>query len=757
MRWLELMLHADRVVSDAPGRTVPIQVGRLLGKYRIVRELGRGGMGVVYLAEDTSLGRPVALKMLYPALAMDEEFIDRFRTEARYVAAWAHPGIVRIHSFEEIEGHATIDMEFIDGEPLSGLMLREVMTPHRVVALLRSVVEALAECHAEGIVHRDVKPGNILVGKNGRVLLTDFGLAKAYAHHLESKVHGTSSSGFFLGTPRYAPPEAWDSGECTPAWDVYSLGMVLYESMTGRPAYNGSTPLEIMRQMVAAAPRPIGELVPDISEPLGALVDDLLNRDPALRPADAGVALERLRRVPEYDAQGIESDATVHIPKQRRRAWRPQVRRFPSAKKLFQGVLAGVLVLACAAVGVWYGVFGREGGAVISGAVAGIDSQEGFARTRLLSAEELLAVPQRAKSAGRSFYDVRFLEKDSGLDALWMIVPGEAGGDDTVVAATERGIYRLVLKNSAEDSFEISGDLAEYSEPSGQYCHEARVEGRGRWVPRGESMSFQLELTDISDNTVRRLAAMGTRSKEPRSDTQFLYEVEESPTAMPLVYLELLPKDREWARRFEALLPAVSGGRLQVPCLTEDRAFTMDGHLEEDVWQRAYYGASGRIGLSSGRPETAGAKLFAVATPKGLYLAFRLAGKHGGPIGLQLGVMPQLGIPAKSSALALAVWQPDAPPETRLMVDNHEAPWECDWQYACAADGDNWNAEVLIPSASLRDMALPRPGHAWRMNATLVDWETPAQLRPICQWGYPNFEDVLHGMIVQFVNAGAQP
>jgi predicted Ser/Thr protein kinase len=752
------MVMSDTVVMlDAPGRPAPIQCGRSFGKYRIVRELGRGGMGVVYLAEDTSLGRMVALKSLYPALAMDAEFIERFRAEARYVAAWAHPGIVRIHSFEEIEGHATIDMEYVDGDPLSELMLHEVMTPHLVVSLIRSVVQALAECHAEGIVHRDVKPANILVGRNGRVLLTDFGLAKAYAHHLESMVRSTSSSGFFLGTPHYAPPEAWGSGVATPAWDVYSLGMVMYESMSGRLVYDGSTPLEIMRQMVSAPPKPICELVPKISESLGALVDDLLNRDPTLRPADAGAVLERLRRVPEYDLRGIDPNSTVHIPKHRRKWWRQTARHVPRPRGFVKGAVTGALVLACAVAAVWYELLGKPDGDVLQGRAAGVASQEGLGRTHLLSADEMLALPQRAKSAGRSFFDVRFLEKDSGLDALWMLVPGETVGDETIVAVTDRGIYRLSMKTNAEDAFDISGDVAEYAQPSGQYCREARVQGKGRWVPRGVSMSFQLELTDTSDNTLRRLAAMGTRSSKEACDTRFLYELEESPTAMPLLYLELLPKNREWARKFEALLPAVFGARLQVPCLAGDTPIAVDGNLNEAAWQRAYYAADGRIGACFARPETVSAKLLAVATSKGLYLAFRLPGKNRNPIGLQLGVMPSISIPAKSSAQALAVWQPGTSPETRLMVEDHDTPWNCDWQWAFASDAGLWTAEVLIPSASLRDMAMPRPGNVWRLNASLVACDTAAQLRPVCQWGYPDFDDVLHGMIVQFVSGDSQP
>ncbi len=746
------------VMVEHPTKMKPLQCGQTLGKYRILGELGRGGMGVVYLAEDTSLGRSVALKTLYPALAMDEEFIERFRAEARYVATQSHPGIVRIHSFEEIEGRATIDMEFIDGEALSSLILREVMTPHLVVSLVRSVVEALAECHAEGIVHRDVKPGNILVSKNGRALLTDFGLAKAYAHHLESKVHSTSSSGFFLGTPRYAPPEAWDSGAATPAWDVYSLGMVMYEALSGRLAYDGSTPLEIMRQMVAEPPRPIRELVPNVSEPLAALVDDLLDRDPARRPADAGAVLERLRSVPEFDSRDIESNSTVIMPKRARKWWRAAARRIARPRRLAKIAAAVALVLACAIAAVWYGeTNGLPGNFVRRGKTAGVASQESIARSRLFSAPEMLALPRRAQTTGCSFFEVSFLEKDSDLDALWMVIPDESGGDSTIIALANSGLYRLSMKTNAEDAFQISGDMAGYAEPSGLYCREATVQGKGRWVPRGESLSFQMDLTNISDNTVRRLVGMGTRSKKVVCDTQFLHVLEESPLATPLLYLELLPKNREWARRCEELLPAVSGARFEVPCLAADAPIVVDGRLDEAVWQRAYYASNKRVGVSSARPERSGAKMMAVDSPSGLYIAFKISKKSEEPVGLQLGILPRIGIPASSSAQALAAWHPGASPETRLMVEDHEAPWDCDWQCAFASDGELWTAEVFIPAASLKDSAAPRPGNVWRMNAALATWDTPGQARPVAQWGYPDFDEVLHGMIVQFVSADSQP
>lgn len=184
-----------------------------VGKYRILRELGRGGMGVVYLAEDTRLQREVALKLLHPALTLDRGFVDRFATEARAIAALTHPGIVRVHAFEEVDGCHLIDMEYVDGRSLDQVIARGPVSGKDTLNIIARVLEALAACHARGMVHRDIKPSNILIGYDGRILLSDFGLAMSFA--LASTSGATSSC--FIGTPKYAPPESWDRVLPSPA------------------------------------------------------------------------------------------------------------------------------------------------------------------------------------------------------------------------------------------------------------------------------------------------------------------------------------------------------------------------------------------------------------------------------------------------------------------------------------------------------------------------------------------------------------
>lgn len=283
--------------------------GHLVGKYRLLRELGRGGMGVVYLAEDARLLRKVALKVLHPALTLDSAFVARFESEAQAIATLTHPGIVRIHAFEEVDGSHLIDMEFIDGRSLDLIVERGLVGHSDAMDIIARVLEALAACHARGLVHRDIKPSNILIAYDGRVLLSDFGLARSCA--MASVSAATSSC--FIGTPKYAPPESWDRATPTPAGDVYSAGLVMLELLSGRTPFDGDSPLEIMRKTIASLDVPVREFLPDASEALVSLMEDMLRVVPGDRPADAGVAYERLQETPEFAALPKGGAQTMQI------------------------------------------------------------------------------------------------------------------------------------------------------------------------------------------------------------------------------------------------------------------------------------------------------------------------------------------------------------------------------------------------------------------------------------------------------------
>lgn len=232
-----------------------------LGKYRILKEIGRGRFSVVYQAVDTSLkDRPVALKVLHPQLLVDPVFIRRFHQEAGVAANLRHPNIAIIYEIGEIEGNHFMAMEFVEGRGLDAIISQEGPLPlDRVVKIAAQIASALDYAHGQGIIHRDVKSGNIILGPDDRAVLTDFGLVKAG--------EGTvlTSLGQTLGTPEYMSPEQAEGKEVDWRSDLYSLGVVIYEMCTGRVPFRGPTPSSVHYQHVNKEPPRPSELNPDLT------------------------------------------------------------------------------------------------------------------------------------------------------------------------------------------------------------------------------------------------------------------------------------------------------------------------------------------------------------------------------------------------------------------------------------------------------------------------------------------------------------
>lgn len=262
--------------------TVPAEV--LGGRYRLEERLAVGGMGEVWRARDELLGRAVAVKLLRTEYADDPEFLARFRTEARHTAALSSPGIASIYDYGEVNEQgvpaAYLVMELVDGEPLSDLLAREGrLSPARTMDVVGQVALALQVAHDAGIVHRDVKPGNLMLRPDGVVKVTDFGIARAM------DAAAQTSSGVLAGTAYYVSPEQVEGRPLTPASDLYALGAVAFECLAGHRPFEGDTPLEVSRAHVQ---QPTPELPDDVSPAVRALVSAALAKDPAARPASAG-------------------------------------------------------------------------------------------------------------------------------------------------------------------------------------------------------------------------------------------------------------------------------------------------------------------------------------------------------------------------------------------------------------------------------------------------------------------------------------
>ena len=254
-----------------------LEPGSSLGSYRIESELGRGGMATVYKAYQPSLARNVAIKVLPEYFAHEPGFLERFQQEAIAVANLRHPNIPVVHDYGEQAGITYIVSEYIDGGTLTD-HLGKPLPAGDVIKLLRPVAAALDHAHAKGVLHRDVKPSNVLLERDGTPMLADFGLAKM----LSSDQTSLTRTGTILGTPAYMAPEQCEGQELTPAVDVYALGVVAYEMLTGRQPFVGTTPIAVMLAQVKDPLPPPHTLNPDIAQ----RVEDVLLKALAKHPAD---------------------------------------------------------------------------------------------------------------------------------------------------------------------------------------------------------------------------------------------------------------------------------------------------------------------------------------------------------------------------------------------------------------------------------------------------------------------------------------
>lgn len=267
-----------------------MQTKDVLGtRYRLDQRIAVGGMGDVWAARDELLGRQVALKLLHPNLAADEGFRRRFRAEAKAVARLSHPGIVAVYDYGEDPEAAYLAMELVDGEPLSALLRRRGrLGPAETMSLVAQTAEALAAAHAEGLVHRDVKPANLMLRSDGRVKVTDFGIVRA------ADTATLTGDGTVFGTVAYMSPEQVRGERATAASDLYSLGVVAYECLSGERPYNGGKSIAVA---LAHLHDPVPPLPTDVPIGVRQLVQRMLHKDPGARPASALAVAETARRL----------------------------------------------------------------------------------------------------------------------------------------------------------------------------------------------------------------------------------------------------------------------------------------------------------------------------------------------------------------------------------------------------------------------------------------------------------------------------
>ncbi|HEV3435783.1 MAG TPA: serine/threonine-protein kinase [Gemmata sp.] len=315
---------ASKTQGQAPAKTIapvtdpslPDLTGRTLGDYQILRRLGVGGMGQVYLARQLSLKREVALKLLRDELNKNPTALMRFQAEAEAVAKLNHPNIVHIHQMGEVEGLRFMALEYVEGRNLRDHLARKGPPDLPItLSIIRQVVLAIQQAHEYGIVHRDIKPENILITRKVEVKVTDFGLSRYFAG--ETPALNLTQSGITLGTPLYMSPEQVQGHAVDHRSDIYSLGVTCYHLLAGEPPFRGATAFDVALKHVQDQPQPLGELCPDLPADLCGMIHKMMAKNPNDRYASAREILRDLAKVRDglsLSGGGPNTGARLQIP-----------------------------------------------------------------------------------------------------------------------------------------------------------------------------------------------------------------------------------------------------------------------------------------------------------------------------------------------------------------------------------------------------------------------------------------------------------
>lgn len=290
-----------------PERTIDNKPSHI-GKYRIMELIGEGAMGVVYRAEDSVLDRTVAIKVMSASIARQEDLRKRFLREGEAAGSLQHPNVVAVYDLGEVDGHLFIAMEFAHGVDLERLIeLQEPLTLQAKLDIIADVLAGLSYAHDRGIVHRDIKPDNIRVGNDGRAKIMDFGIA-----HLASST--MTRTGVVLGTPSYMSPEQVRGAKSTAATDVFAVGAVLYQMLTGNKPFDAPTLQGLFHMIVSEMPRPIAETCPDLPPTLQRIVTKALAKDPNARFINARDMANELSLV-QARLNGVPDPASLALGK----------------------------------------------------------------------------------------------------------------------------------------------------------------------------------------------------------------------------------------------------------------------------------------------------------------------------------------------------------------------------------------------------------------------------------------------------------
>lgn len=480
-------------------------VGRVVdARYRITRKLARGGMATVYLADDLRLTRTVAVKVMHENLGSDADFVSRFDREARAAARLSHPNVVSVFDQGMDGDRPYIVMEYVEGSTLRHEITRSApIPPLRAVDLISQVAAAVAAAHEAGIIHRDLKPENVLISRRGQLKVADFGLARAVT------AHTATANGMLIGTVSYIAPELVTHGHADTRCDVYALGVVLYEMLTGRKPHTGETPIQVAYSHVhneIVPPSTVGPQMdgrPAIPDYLDALVLAAAARQPSDRPADAKVLLHQLHLVREALARGVTSDPALAA--QMRQTSVDATEQVTEAVPLFDGTGATTMPPPGETNATL--VFDPTAAASPAAAVAP-DDLYGFPSP---SAKPLLERRARSRRRGRrTFALIVALSLILGVGA-WYLLAGRFTSTPDFTNLTQAQAQDLAAKKGFQLSFD-----ADYSEtiPTGQVVRTDPA--------TGERIAFGANITAYLSKGPERYAVPSLAGRTVDDATQAL-------------------------------------------------------------------------------------------------------------------------------------------------------------------------------------------------------------------------------------------
>jgi eukaryotic-like serine/threonine-protein kinase len=492
------------------------------GRYRLLRRLGSGGMADVWLAEDPHLQRRVALKVLHGRFAQDREFVERFRREAEAAAGLSHPNIVAVFDRGDVDGTYYIAMQLLEGRSLKELVDRG-LTPEQAVGLIRQVLEAAGFAHRHGVVHRDLKPQNVIVDDDGVATVTDFGIARAGASEI-------TQAGSVMGTPHYLSPEQAQGQAVTAVSDLYSIGVMLYEALAGRVPFEADSAVAIAMKQVSHTPQRPSSLKPAVTPALDAVVMRALEKDPGRRfqSADAFIAaLDAAGRDPgapggtasfaalpppvvgPEEAAAAEADSEGERRRRRRRTWLAL-----AAIAVLLGALLGFSLTRDSKTAV-PGVTGNQLGVAIA-----LLEQNGFKVGEIARVRREVAantVLEQDPPAGNASLECALLSFFCSKPKVALTVssgPGSAevpGGlsglsqEEAVAEVEEAGFEAKVEKANSD---RVEAGLVIHSEPSG-----GSTATRGSTVVLTVSKGQKLAKVPVLVGTQRSVAVQQIRSR----------------------------------------------------------------------------------------------------------------------------------------------------------------------------------------------------------------------------------------------------